>query len=91
MKHTQGKWSVKQTDLKKAVVCGDMTIASNLYDENKNPPIEEIDANAKLISLAPEMLQELKMVALGLEHTDSDWAKERLEYVRETIASAEGE
>ena len=91
MKHTQGQWSVKQTDLKKAVVCGDMTIASNLYDENKNPPIEEIDANAKLISLAPEMLQELKMVALGLEHTDSDWAKERLEYVRETIASAEGE
>jgi|7_EtaG_2_1085326.scaffolds.fasta_scaffold296847_1 hypothetical protein len=60
MKHTQGKWSVKQTDLKKAVVCGDMTIASNLYDENKNPPIEEIDANANLIALAPEMLEMLK-------------------------------
>ena len=91
MKHTKGKWEVKQADSKTVVVCGSMVIASDLYDENASPPIEEIDANAKLISLAPEMLQELKMVALGLEHTDSDWAKERLEYVRETIASAEGE
>ena len=47
-------------------------------------------ANANLIALAPEMLQELKMVALGLNHTDSDWAKERLGYVRKIIARAEG-
>ena len=47
-------------------------------------------ANANLISLAPEMLQELKMVELGLNHTDSDWAKERLGYVRKIIARAEG-
>ena len=47
-------------------------------------------ANAKLISVAPEMLQELKAIELGLNHTDSDWAKERLGYVRKIIARAEG-
>ena len=49
-----------------------------------------IRANAKLISLAPEMLQELKAIALGLNHTDSDWANERLGYVRKIVARAEG-
>ena len=47
-------------------------------------------ANANLISVAPEMLQELKAIELGLNHTDSDWAKERLGYVRKIIARAEG-
>jgi len=37
------------------------------------------------------MLQELKAIELGLNHTDSDWAKERLGYVRKIIARAEGE
>ena len=52
---------------------------------------EEIEELYHLIVTASEMLQELKAVALGLENTDSDWAKERLEYVREIIAKVEGE
>ena len=46
--------------------------------------------DASLVASAPEMLQELKVIELGLNHTDSDWAKERLGYVRKIIAWAEG-
>mgnify|MGYP003149133831 FL=1 len=50
----------------------------------------DLEEPKALIAAAPEMLAELKMVALGLENTDSGWAKERLGYVNETIAKAEG-
>jgi len=62
MKHTKGKWEVKQSGGKRAVVCNDMVIASDLYDENKSPSIEEVDANVSLIVLAPEMIEILETI-----------------------------
>ena len=59
------------------------------YSDGKRP-MDEVKANANLIAAAPEMLQELKAIELGLNHTDSDWAKERLGYVRKIIDRAEG-
>ena len=101
MKHTEGQWVVQNPHYKTGVrVSKKITKGSagkiyynyaSIADITKGEFDGEQEANANLIALAPEMLQELKMVALGLEHTDSDWAKERLEYVRETIARAEGE
>ena len=78
MKHTKGKWKVKQSGGKREVVCGDMTIASGLYDENKSPSIEEVDANANLIALAPEMLRLIKDIVriekkLGHEGSSIFW------------------
>jgi len=78
MKHTKGKWEVKQSGGKREVVCGDMTIASGLYDENKSPSIEEVDANANLIALAPEMLRLIKDIVriekkLGHEGSSIFW------------------
>jgi cation diffusion facilitator CzcD-associated flavoprotein CzcO len=84
MKHTKGKWEVKQSGGKREVVCGDMTIASGLYDENKSPSIEEVDANANLIVLAPEMIEMLKVCVLQLPD-------ETAEEVSNLIDKAEGE
>ena len=76
MKHTKGKWGVKQTGFKKTVVCGNMIIASDLYDENKSPSIDEVDANANLIALAPEMLSVLKEYVDARELDDPYYVKE---------------
>ena len=67
-----------------------IAIASMQTYSNGKRPMDEVKANANLISVAPEMLQELKAIELGLNHTDSDWAKERLGYVRKIIDRAEG-
>ena len=60
MKHTKGKWEVDEIRGCKVVVCGSMVIASDLFDENEEPSIEELDANANLIASAPDMLEVLK-------------------------------
>mgnify|MGYP003148248213 CR=1 FL=1 len=62
MKHTKGKWEVDEIRGCKVVVCGSMVIASDLFDENEEPSIEELDANANLIASAPELLEEIKDV-----------------------------
>ena len=68
MKHTKGKWEVDEIRGCKVVVCGSMVIASDLFDENEEPSIEELDANANLIASAPDMLEALnKIYELPLE------------------------
>ena len=57
----------------------------------KSWPIEEAEANARLIAAAPLMLEELEYVASGLAHIDTPWAKERLGFVQEVIKQARGE
>ena len=103
MKHTKGIWEVKQSGGKREVVCGDMTIASGLYDENKSPSIEEVDANASLIASAPEMLELLKDILAEVRpeisrvnevagHTIfNPVATETIDMAKELIAKAEGE
>ena len=62
MTHTKGKWEVDEIRGCKVVVCGSMVIASDLFDENEEPSIEELDANANLIASAPEMLELLEEI-----------------------------
>jgi len=97
MNHTQGKWEAVISNKKDDYIiwAGDegVFIATT---QSVPPAAHETgmygkQANANLIAAAPEMLQELKAIELGLNHTDSDWAKERLGYVRKIIARAEGE
>ena len=94
MKHTKGKWvahQIEETD-EFAIFSLNTFIAQTENPMiNEEPTKSEKQANANLIASAPEMLQELKAIELGLNHTDSDWAKERLGYVRKIIARAEGE
>lgn len=58
---------------------------------------EEIDANARLIAAAPELLEELKLIVdcwikRGTHGTErlTIWEKERLHYMKEVITKAEG-
>ena len=81
MKHTKGKWEVDEIRGCKVVVCGSMVIASDLFDENEEPSIEELDANANLIASAPEMLEMLKICALQLP---DETAEEVLQLIDET-------
>ena len=94
MKNTKGKWvahQIEETD-EFAIFSLNTFIAQTENPMiNEEPTKSEKQANANLIASAPEMLQELKAIELGLNHTDSDWAKERLGYVRKIIARAEGE
>ena len=85
MKHTQGKWEVKQADSKKVVVCGNMVIASDLYDENEEPSIEELDANANLIASAPELLTACKYALGVLESIPEVYAEQIADILDENI------
>ena len=97
MNHTKGKWEAVISHKKDDYIiwAGDEGVF--IATTQSVPPaahetgIYGKQANANLIAAAPEMLQELKAIELGLNHTDSDWAKERLGYVRKIIARAEGE
>jgi len=91
MKHTKGKWE--------ASISRGVWIVESVNNNNECSPIctmddfdgEAVDkANANLMASAPEMLEELKMVAIGLKQIHTPWAEERIGYVEEIIAKAEG-
>ena len=89
MKHTKGNWTIKPSPSESssgwtAIECSDEVIAE-VYGSD-----EESQALASLIASAPEMLDELKMVAIGLKQIHTAWARERVGYVEEIIAKAEG-
>ena len=90
MKHTKGKWDVAK------IISGDAVVYHSLIRADKKRSIATIlqnsnaEANANLMAAAPEMLAELKMVAIGLKQIDTAWARERVGYAEEAIAKAEG-
>jgi len=72
MKHTPGPWSVNDSGdtlfiegLRNGEGVG---IAFDLYDEDIEPTLEELYANAHLIASAPELLEEHKHWAIILGH-----------------------
>lgn len=63
--HTPGPWSVIGSGAGQTQVCGRRNgqiceIASYLYDETNEPELDELEANARLIAAAPELLEALK-------------------------------
>jgi hypothetical protein len=74
-KHTPGPWKVDQahsgkisiTAQRNDVICA---IAENLYDENNEPTIEELTANARLIKAAPILLDAVQKALEASEHAD---------------------
>ena len=57
-KHTPEPWKVYSDGTKTFVASSSAgrVIAVGLYDENTDTPIDEVDANARLIAAAPELL-----------------------------------
>ena len=104
MKRTQGKWEAQRAgftnesdmnsgrNMHKFIIKSDEPMNRRYGNNIANILGNESDAiaNANLMASAPEMLAELKMVAIGLRQIDTAWSRERLGYVEETIAKAEG-
>ena len=57
-KHTPEPWKVYSDGTKTFVASSSAgrVVAVGLYDESADTPIEEVDANARLIAAAPELL-----------------------------------
>lgn len=99
MKHTQGKWEVRNPKIKSTSYIDNIIVGvddSGTICGNVGTCMTE--ANANLIASAPEMLEALKKInnlELGggfssrLSALD-DWARRVGEIVREVIAKAEG-
>lgn len=64
--HTKGEWKAVISDVAK-VMCSGQVICSDLYDPGFDPSIEEIDANARLLAAAPELLTALINIVEGRE------------------------
>ena len=103
MKRTQGKWEAQRAgftnesdmnsgrNMHKFIIKSDEPMNRRYGNNIANILGNESDAiaNANLMASAPEMLAELKMVAIGLRQ-EEEMIRQRLRYVEETIAKAEG-
>lgn len=95
MKHTEGPWIYKST---KGIYLGVDEEQKRKYaveSPSANSWIVQVDneANARLIAAAPEMLRELKGLAVYLQHLESHLPKagatEQLNSCLKVIAKAE--
>jgi hypothetical protein len=98
-KHTEGKWIVNTRIIKKSSKSFTQIKSDNgkhiaqMFDEESVYPIcmtkEEAEANAKLISAAPELLECLKFISSWI--LDEEITREKIKKkIDEVIQKAEG-
>lgn len=79
--HTPGPWKIIENDDGKAPDIYARCHADGEFDDPVcslyGGPILEVEANARLIALAPEMLQELRKIAIDLECYCDDYSAVR--------------
>ncbi len=104
MKHTPGLWTVDDgfsdtriQGIRKGKPCN---IVTGMYDEENEPTLKELEANARLIASAPDLLEILKSIEVIL--SNEGWFNDftylgnlgvkriALDRIREAIAKAEG-
>ena len=94
MTYTQGPWKFEVRNNQAMVTTErddiDMVVASNLFDEELDLELEEVEANARLIASAPDLLFCLQkwmsfQINSGLEGCD-----EIVEQTEKAIAKATG-
>jgi len=91
MTHTRGPWKFEVRDYQAMVTAirdgQAMVVAGELYDEELDLELEEIEANARVIASAPDLLACLEnLVNRGLIPNDNDHYEECLN----AIANATG-
>ena len=92
--HTPGKWEIGKS-LEKQFIIGrrngrEAIIAGDLYDENNEPTIKELDANAALIAAGPELLAALGMF-VACKYEDRAGLCSAHMFARAAIAKAKGQ
>lgn len=96
-RHTPGPWTYEQTHNDDIIWAGNFEVATMVYDRNVVPAVE---ANARLIAAAPDMLEALELLVGELRYVPDvkEYAKEanaeidRVDAIaRAAIAKARGE
>lgn len=64
-------------------------IAGNLFQKEAGPELEEVEANARLIAAAPDLLEGCKTALNHLEGDEPGFVCDVAEILRLTIAQAE--
>ena len=96
-KHTPGPWPWEYTGDGKRIVIGEGLVEGpNGYEVaevySDDCPREIAEANARLISLAPEMAEALRECVAGIEqHGAEKWMPHRVERARALLAKLEAE
>ena len=97
--HTPGPWQVYTDGTKTFIAAANgRVVVVDLYDENNEPSIEELEANARLIAAAPALLQALKdtrealaaWVEIAEEQDQREGDYTALEEADQAIQKAEG-
>lgn len=91
-KHTQGEWEVVNGG--RGIFAGDKMVAAVYGDSSDCAPDETMQANARLIASAPELLEALSELigwVPGPESWHTDAAEKAVAKARAAIAKATGE
>jgi len=91
-KHTPGPWQVTpdRTRVQTADDAIDYQIA-DCEDTHFPPPLEQCEANARLIAAVPELLEALKTIIQAFDTTfNPERRRQVLEDAKQAIAKAEG-
>lgn len=88
-KHSPGPWVINPN--RTWIKSQDWNVARVRTLRDTDPEVIELaEANGRLISAAPEMLEALKGIAWGLENPDDPVQAKILEMIAPVIAKAEG-
>lgn len=75
--HTAGPWAVTHFENETQVFARNRMIAGQLFDPENEPTLEELEANARLIAAAPELLEALKTLREDMRMLrDGEWLPE---------------
>lgn len=73
MNYTKGEWEVTHFDNETQIFCNGRCIARNLYDEEDEPTMVELQANANLAAASPVNYERLKATTTILENLIKDY------------------
>jgi len=99
-KHTKGPWAKcggftpKYTAIKDSsnrLIVYEMAGETNTESNETYPPVEEQQANARLIAAAPELLDVVERLEMYLRYDGRPECQFKLEAARAAIAKATGE